>query len=55
MRDEAKRYEHSMFAVERVVSTLHVVMLVAIVGIGVYSRVNPGAKPTAIAALTPAR
>jgi hypothetical protein len=50
MRDEAKRYEGSTFAMEKVLTTLHVVMFVAIVGIGVYHQANPSAKPVAIAA-----
>ena len=50
MRDEAKRYDGSTFAMEKVPATLHVVMFIAIVGIGVYHQVNPGVKPSAIAA-----
>ena len=50
MRDEGKRYEHSTFPVEKVVASLHVVMFVMIVGIGVYSHVNSAAFLTAIAA-----
>ena len=50
MRDEAKRYDGSTFAKEKVLATLHVVMFVAIVGIGVYHQANPGVKPTTIAA-----
>jgi hypothetical protein len=49
MRDEAKRYDGSTFAMEKVLATLHVVMFVAIVGIGVYHHATTSAKPIAIA------